>query len=535
MFSMLHYFKKVFRHVKMQNLNQQQEDPFAERPEFVLSSDIDQNLTRFREIFGGSNDIIIREIAFGQDPQVRGIIMFVDGLVDKATINLSIIKPLMYDLRIIRSEGKYRVDIEQIKNTLLSVGEIKQTPIIDQLVNGCLSGETILVVDGLTEGYSISTRAWENRGVQEPQTESVVRGPREGFCETLRINTSLLRRKIKNPNFIMESLELGKRTKTSVCIAYLKDIIDPALIAEIKLRLSRINTDSILESGYIEQFIEDAPYSIFSTVANSEKPDVIAAKILEGRAAILVDGTPFVLSVPMVFVESFQTAEDYYSRHILASATRLMRYLAYLLTILTPALYIAILTFHQEIIPTSLLLTLAASEEGLPFPSFFEMLIMMVTFDILREAGIRLPRPVGQAISIVGALVMGEAAVAAGIVSDFTVIVIAITAVSSFVVAPQEDSATMLRYIYFILGGILGGIGITIGLICTLIHLASLRSFGTPYLSPLAPFVARDQKDVFIRAPWWSMGTRPKNMGVQDLRRQGHRLRPQVPQEGNKS
>lgn len=528
---MFQYFKKVFRHLKSQNINQFQEEAFAERPEFVLSSDITQNLTKFQEILGNSNDIIIREILFGQEPQVRGIVMFVDGLVDKATLNMSIIKPLMYDLRILRSEGKYKVDIGQIKTTLLSVGEIKQTPLIDKLVDGCLSGETVLVVDGLTEGFMIGTRAWENRGVQEPQTESVVRGPREGFCETLRINTSLLRRKIKSPNFIMESVEIGKRTKTNVCLAYLRDIADPALIDEIKARLGRINTDSILESGYIEQFIEDAPYSIFSTVANSEKPDVIAAKILEGRVAVLVDGTPFVLTVPMVFVESFQTAEDYYARHILSSLTRVMRYFSYLLTTLTPALYIAILTFHQEIIPTSLMFTLAASEEGLPFPSFFELLIMLVTFDILREAGIRLPRPVGQAISIVGALVIGQAAVAAGTVSDFTVIIIAITAVSSFVVAPQEDSATMLRYIYFILGGLMGGIGISIGVIGTVIHLASLRSFGTPYLSPLAPFVALDQKDVFIRAPWWSMGTRPRNMGIRDLRRQGHRLRPRAPQE----
>ncbi len=532
---MFHYFKKVFQHLKTQNLKEQAEDPFVERPEFLLSSDVEQNLTKFREVFGASNDIIIREIVFGQDPQVRGIIMFVDGLVDKATINLSIIKPLMYDLRLIRSLGKDKVPIEEIKNTLLSVGEIKQTPLIDQLVANCLSGETVFIVDGLTEGFMISTRAWENRGVQEPQTESVVRGPREGFCETLRINTSLLRRKIKNPNLIMESVEIGKRTKTSVCIAYLKDIADPALIDEIKVRLGRINTDSILESGYIEQFIEDAPNSIFSTVANSEKPDVIAAKILEGRAAILVDGTPFVLSVPMVFVESFQTAEDYYIRHTLASLTRIMRYFSYLITTLTPALYIAVLTFHQEIIPTSLMFTLAASEEELPFPCFFELLLMMITFDILREAGIRLPRPVGQAISIVGALVIGEAAVAAGIVSDFTVIVIAITAVSSFVVAPQEGSATMLRYVYFLLAGFMGGIGITVGVIGTLIHLASLRSFGTPYLSPLAPFAACDQKDVFIRAPWWSMGTRPRYMGVRDRRRQGHRLRPHRPQEEQSS
>ncbi|WP_040197213.1 spore germination protein [Candidatus Soleaferrea massiliensis] len=526
---MFQYIKKVLKHLKNKKTND--EDSAPQSSQLSLSLDLNSNLDTLRKIFSISSDIVIREFAFGQKPQIHAALIYVDGLVDKATINQSIIKPLMYDSRTICSEETHKENIDHIKTTLLSVGEVKQITSINKLVDGCMSGDTILLINGFDEALVMSTRAWETRGVQEPQTENVVRGPREGFSETLRINTSLLRRKIKNPDLILETMKIGNRTKTDVCIAYLNSIVNPALIDEIKRRLNRINTDAILESGYIEQFIEDAPYSIFATVANSEKPDVVAAKILEGRAAIFIDGTPFVLTVPMLFVESFQTSEDYYSRTFFSSIIRILRYVSYMITILTPGVYVAVLAYHPELIPTPLMFTLMASEEGLPFPLFLELFVMVLVFDILREAGVRLPRPVGQAVSIVGALVIGEAAVAAGIVSDFTVIVIAITAVSSFVIPAQTDSASMLRYILLILGGVMGGYGIIIGLICALVHLATLRSFGTPYLSPLAPLVRRDLKDTFIRVPIWGMATRPEDIGAQESKRQSSGLKPTPPPE----
>ena len=247
-------------------------------------------------------------------------------------------------------------------------------------------------------------------------------------------------------------MKIGRRTKTDVCILYLKDVANPRLIEEIRRRLNRIDIDSIMESGYIEQFIEDAPYSIFYTIANSEKPDVVAAKLLEGRAAILVDGTPFVLTVPMVLIESFQSAEDCYSRPYFASLIRMMRFLAFGIGTLAPAVYVALTTFHQELIPTPLLFTLASSREGIPFPAVLEALVMLVAFEILREAGVRLPRPVGSAISIVGALVIGEAAVSAGLIGAPMVIVVSLTAVSSFVVPAQTDS-TGYPALYFSASG----------------------------------------------------------------------------------
>ncbi|MHB8061015.1 MAG: spore germination protein [Ruminiclostridium sp.] len=529
---MFSYILKKLRFWKIQNKNTNIEDNTQKTSQANLCQNLKKNLNTLRDILGTSNDIIIREFAFGHNGQINGALIFIEGLTDKSTINESIIKPLMYDSRLIYNEEALEVDnINIIKTTMLSVGNVEKVTSINEVVEGCLSGDTILLIDSSKEGLVICSSGWETRGVEEPKTESVVRGPREGFAETIRTNTALLRRKIRNPDFTLETSKIGKRTKTIVSIAYLKGVVNPRLVEEIKRRLKRINTDAILESGYIEQFIEDAPFSIFSTVANSEKPDSVAAKILEGRVAILVDGTPFTLTVPMVFIESFQSSEDYYSRPYFASLIRMLRFLAFFISILAPAAYVALTTFHQELIPTPLLFTMAAAHEGVPFPSVVEAGIMMITFDILREAGVRLPRPVGQAISIVGALVIGESAVSAGLIGAPMVIVVAITAVSSFVVAAQTDTGAILRYILLILAGFMGAYGIAVGLLGILVHLATLRSFGTPYLSPLAPLSVRDLKDVFIRVPIWAMLTRPRAIGSIDPQRQEFRLKPDHPQE----
>lgn len=491
-----------------------------------FSKDLEKNLDILQGILGQSKDVIVRRFALGDKRLTRAALIMIDGMVDKALVNENILKPLMYDIHYLSKREVPEINsTEYVKNALLSVGDIEETVVINTAVDSVLSGDTVLLLDGLKEALIISLRGWSARSIEEPKTESVVRGSREGFTETLRTNTALLRRKIKNPKFTLEVMKLGVRTKTEICIAYIDGLVNPKLIEEIRRRLNRINTDAILESGYIEQLIEDAPFSIFSTVANSEKPDKVAAKLLEGRAAILVDGTPFVLTVPMLFVESFQTAEDYYSRTFFASTIRIIRFLSYFISILAPALYVALTTFHQELIPTPLLLTMAAAHEGVPFPSVLEAGIMIIAFEILREAGVRLPRPVGQAVSIVGALVIGESAVSAGLIGAPMVIVIALTAVSSFVVPAQTDSGAVLRFSLLILAGFMGGYGIAIGLFAMFIHLAGLRSFGTPYLSPLAPFNANDQKDTFIRAPLWTMLRRPKDIAWYDKKRQEFRIK----------
>lgn len=417
-------------------------------------------------------------------------------------------------------------NIRILKELLLSVGDIEEAADMNQVVEGCLMGDTVLLLDGCTTGIIISSKGYEIRSINESSTEVVVRGPKESFNENLRSNTAMIRRKIRNPALTFENMRIGQKTKTLVNIVYIKGLANQKLIDEAKRRLQAINTDAILESGYIEQFIEDAPLSIFATLGHTEKPDVLAAKILEGRIGIIVDGTPFVLTAPYLFLEAFQAAEDYYGRSAYSSLIRIFRFISFFISVLAPSLYVALTTFHQELIPTSLLFTMAAAREGVPFTALIETVVFLLIFEILKEAGLRLPKPIGQTISIVGALVMGEAAVSAGLVGAPLVIVVALTAVSGFVVSSANEQEVLLRWIFLILSGLLGGVGITIGIIGLLLHTTALRSFGYAYLSPLLPVDTSDLKDSMVRAPLWLMHRRPSKMAAQDEIRENSKIPP---------
>jgi spore germination protein KA len=395
-------------------------------------------------------------------------------------------------------------------------------------LNGILSGKAALFIDGYDTVLLIEAQGFSSRNVTEPDTESVVRGPREGFNENIEVNTGLIRRKVINSNLLFEKFTLGKQTHTKIRIAYIAGIANEKIVEEVKKRLQKIDIDAILESGYIEQLIEDHPYSIFPTVGNSEKPDIIAAKLLEGKVAILCDGTPFVLSVPYLFIENLQVSEDYYSRPYFASAIRLLRLLALFLTVATPALYVALTSYHHAMIPTILLTSMAAAEEAIAFPVLIETLLIGTAFEILREAGVRLPRPVGSAISIVGALIIGEAAVQASLVSAPMVIAMALTGISSFIVPSVNDAVVLSRLFFVLMAGVLGLYGMLISFLIILTHMCSLRSFGTPYLTPHAPIIFREWKDTLIRAPLWRMNLRPQSTTWQhQSRREGFGQKPQ--------
>lgn len=532
---MLNYLYKKFKFIQLKNPKVNNESNNERNLQPKLSRKLNENLSVLKDILGLSSDIIYREFSFGDKLQIKAAVIFLEGMTEKTVVNETILKPFMHGSKLNNLESKLEAgNIDVVKEAIISAGDINKVNSISELVDGCLSGDTIFILDGTNEALVIQSKGWKTRSLEEPKTEAVVRGPREGFSETLAINMTLLRRKIKNPSLTFESMQIGAQTRTSVCIVYLKGIANPKLIKEIRKRLGRINTDAILESGYIEQFIEDAPYSIFPTVGNSEKPDTTAAKLLEGRAAILVDGTPFVLTVPMLFIEGFQSAEDYYSRTFFSSFLRILRFIAFSISVLLPSIYVVISTFHQELIPTTLLFTMAAGREGVPFPAVMESGLMIITFEILREAGVRLPRPVGQAVSIVGALVIGEAAVSAGLVGGIMVIVVALTAVSSFVVPVYTDVGAILRVFFLILGSSLGIFGIGIGSLFILVHIVSLRSFGTPYTSPIAPMSKDDLKDTFVRTHLWSMFTRPRTIGWHNLKRQDEGGKPEAPQKGGK-
>ncbi|WP_226529456.1 spore germination protein [Metabacillus niabensis] len=489
-----------------------------------ISSNLHWNLSYIKEVIGNSSDIIIRDFKAGQSGLIDLGLIYTDGLADKSFVQDFVLDTLMVQ---IRNAEVDRPDIhtdlfEFIKAQTLPIGEIKEIVHFETLFFHFLSGDTILLMDGFPKCLAIGSRGWTDRGVQEPSSQTVVRGPKDGFSETLRTNTALIRRRIKDPNLWLETKQLGKKTKTDVAIMYLKGVATDKVVKEVHTRLDKIKIDAILESGYIEELIQDSTFTPFPTVFNTERPDTVAAAILEGRVAILVDGTPFVLVVPALLINFFQASEDYYQRADIATLIRLLRYLSFFLALLTPSAYIAVTTFHQEMLPTPLLISLAAQRDGVPFPAIVEAILMEITFEILREAGVRMPRAVGSAISIVGALVIGQAAVEAGIVTATMVIVVSLTAISSFV-SPTFNmgiAVRILRFGFMILAGTFGLFGIILGLIAMVLHLSSLRSFGIPYLSPNAPFILQDQKDNFFRLPHWALFARPRLISQKDTDRE---------------
>lgn len=516
---MVRYIKKIRTFYKIKKGSESGKAPEIFDDGECLHSSISENIVIIKDRIGESPDVNIKEFKLGGDG-VSGALIMIDGLSDKELADLIVLKPLMYDAGFkFEAGGSGGIDIDVINRNFLSSNQSSKLSCFGKVIDDILSGNAVLLLDGAAQALSIGLRKWDKRNIDAPKTETVIRGPAEGFTETLIVNTSMLRRRIKSPDFRMESLKIGKQTKTDVCLIYMRNIVLPGLLDEVRKRLMAISTDSILDSGYIEAYIEDAPFSIFSTVGNSERPDTVAARLLEGRIAIVVDGSPFVLTVPMVFIESFQSAEDYYIRPYFATLLRFTRILCYFITLLAPALYVALTTYHQEFLPTKLLFTMTAGLSGVPFPALVEALLMVVIFDILKEAGIRLPKPIGSAVSIVGALVIGQSAVTAGLIGPFMVIIVSITAIANFVVPAQSDSITIMRYIFLILAAALGGFGIAMGILFILIYLVSLKSFGVQYLSPIMPFYREGMKDCFVRMPVWDMIKRPFRITGKNIKR----------------
>lgn len=517
--SITNYARKVFNNHKIQaQTGWEKENSTPTYPKLI--GDIDEDINRIRQIVGDSSDIRFTTFNFGENSDIRGAVIFVDGLIEQELISQGILQPL----KLFRGNDIVMPStpcdiVEAVRNCVICSADVVYEESPSKLINAFMSGDSVVLINGFQRGLIVSTRGWAMRSVTEPQSESVVRGPRECFIENLRTNTALIRRRIKS-QLTIEHMVIGRKSQTSVALAYVDGVVNPEILKDLKLQLQNISIDAIIDSSYIQSYIDHNPLCLFQTVNYTEKPDVACARILEGRIAIISDGSPLVLTVPMMFIESFQTAEDYYVRPIYATFLRLLRFISFFISIFAPSIYISLTAFHQELIPTELLFTLAEASEGTPFNAIIESLIMVLAFEILREAGLRLPRPVGQAISIVGALVMGEAAVSAGLVGAPIVITVAITAVAGFVVPSQTDAVTILRIISMIFAAFLGGYGFTLVFFAILINLASLTSFGVPYFEGLLP--GRNLQDSYIRMPLWTMDKRPNSISGVDGIRQGN-------------
>lgn len=407
---------------------------------------------------------------------------------------------------------------ENIKNLIQSndIKEIKEGEILENIMKGAV----VVFSSSSPKILSIDIQKFNARAPSEPPTSPVIQGPREGFTEDIKTNIGLLRKRFFSPNLVLKNLSVGKETKTTVVVAYLHGIADRKVVKEVMKKLKNIDTDGVVDSYYLMPYLTSRPNSLFKQIGNSEKPDIVSAKLLEGRVAILVDNTPMVLTLPFVILEEMQNTNDYYTNYIYASLLRFIRMIGIFLALLGPGVYIALQLFHYNVLPIKYLITIADSTQQIPFTPFIEILFISLLFQILYEVSLRLPSYLGLATSVVGALILGDTGVKAGLISPPAVIVVAIAKIALYTIPEQSAQTTVLQFIFLVIGASVGLLGIIGGLIYVIAYLNSIENFGAPYLAPFSPFIISDNKDGVVRAPLLNMKTRPKSFHTENIRRQ---------------
>lgn len=476
-----------------------------------IHSSMYTNLTKLETIFSGIPQLTMRELPLKSGE--KALLVYLDGLVDKTIVNRDIVHPLLV------TESLYPEKIESV----LFVGKIKKITLWAEIEESLFHGCCIIFMDGFSHAFLIEAQGWPQRAIQEPQIESAIKSAHQGFIETANANIAMIRRYIPSSELKVKEHTIGERGGVKVSLLYLDDVTNPSILEELETRLESLNVDIILNTGELEGYLEDQAFTPFPQFSMTERPDTAASHILQGRVVIVMDRSPGVLVAPMTFFSYFQTVDDYSVRWIVASFIRLLRFLAFFIAILAPAIYIATVSFHYELIPLSLLLTIGESRERVPLPPILEAFIMELVLEMLREAGLRLPAPIGQTIGIVGGIVIGQAAVSAGLVSNIMVIVVALTAISSFIIPNLEMSAgvRMIRFPMMLVASLFGMVGIIWGFILLILHLLSLESLGTPYGASFSPMHFSELKDTFVRLPMWMMKKRPVELKPKQVDRHG--------------
>ncbi|KAJ53470.1 hypothetical protein BD780_002448 [Clostridium tetanomorphum] len=481
-------------------------------------SSVQAKVKSIKNLIGYKNQLIIRELLIGKKSNLHVTILYMNGLTNTQTIDRDILKPLMFEIE----EDLTIIDNleETIIKKYIAVGNVFIEEDINKVVFYIKRGKTALVLPGDSKAIIIDTSGGDYRAIQDPINESSVRGVREGFVEKLETNISLIRRRLKDDNLVEERMIIGKRSCTDVVIMYLDNIADKNIVKDVRKRLSVIDVDGFSGSGALEQFVEDYPYSIFPQNYYTERPDVIVGNLLEGRIAIIIDGTSFVITLPVVFYEFFQAIEDYNQRTLIVSFQRILRYIAVFIIITLPAIYVTLIKFNAELIPINFLEALIQSRKGIALTPFMSILSMNMIVEFLREGGLRLPAKIGQTLSVVGGIIIGDAAIQAKIVSSTTLLVVGISTVATFLIPNYEMSLSIriLSYPMLILGNFLGMFGIAVGWFFIITYLCNLENYGVPYFK----LYKSDMKDIFIRKPLWKMNERPKVIPEVDTTRQNN-------------
>jgi len=479
-----------------------------------ISNNMSTNIVYLKQQFTLTPDLIIRQIQTNQDEN-SATLVYLEGLVNKEFIHNNILHALING-----DSGQY------FRLPEVSVGTIRVESTWNQIENAILQGDSVLFVEGQAKVYVYDTKGWPQRAVDDSRIEASLRGAHQSFVETGSQNIALIRRYIPNRELKIKEMIVGQRGKLKLSILYLADVANLEILKELETRINHIDIDAIMNTGELAEFLEDNPFSPFPQVILTEKPDTTAAHILQGRYAVVVDRSPTVMIAPVNFIAFFQSIDDYNSRWLISSFIRLLRFFALFIALFLPSAYIAFISFNYEVIPVQFILSIAETRSRVPFPPIIEAILMEIMLEMMREAGIRLPAMIGQTIGIVGGIIIGQAAVQAGIVSNIMVIVVSSTAIASFIIPNYDMGASirLLRFPIMILASMFGIVGIVIGAMALVAHFVSIESMGTPYGSPLAPFKFSQMKDVFVRFPVWAMLKRPKSATpVQTIRQRDHR------------
>lgn len=500
---------KLLRQGGLRDASQPQGTGSRKQARVRLNRDLMENMVKVRALSQNSTDLLERQIEVSGVPVA---ILMCEGMVNLQLFTQILVRPLT-ELSLENADGE-AVARWVSRQTMLS-GDQKEFFTYDELFSFLMAGFVVLLIDGVDRGIACGMQGYSFRSVSEPSTEMNITGSREGFVEPIRVNQTMIRRRLRSPSLKFEMYPIGEKSRTDICLVYLTDTADPRMVEEVKRRLGKLSSDILLSQGYLRPYLEGQPLSPFSSVGTTERPDTLCAKINEGRIGILVDGTPFALVVPYLFEEHFQSMDDYSYRPYYGSFIRLLKYFAFLLSIFLPGGYVAITSFSPEMLPDTLLFNIAASEQQTPFSMMTEALVIHLIYEIMREAGLRLPRPVGHAVSIIGALVIGDAAVKAGIIGSSMVMVVALTALSSFVVPSLYEPAAVLKFVFILVGGTWGLFGISVGFVLLLTNLCALESLGVPVMAPLSPCAPADLRDGLWRTGWKKLGS--FRLRIQDL------------------
>lgn len=472
----------------------------------TLSPNIDDNIKEIIGQMGESFDLINKNIELKSENYKRTLrvsFFLINGLADQMLVNETIIENIIKNYKFISNYINEKDVIGAFSDYIVTMSEVKISNNFIDLFRFLLSGDTILLIDGQDKFFYIGTRKYPERAVDESKTQISIMGPKDSFTESIVTNTALIRRKLKNPNLWIKSLIIGEKTNTLVAYCYLKGVADEEVVNEVHSRLEKMEVEGIIDTSYIAAALKETDGSLFPNIQFNERPDAVVAHLLEGRVVIIMDGSPFALIVPTVFIQFLQATEDYYKKSTITTFFRSIRVMAFAFAIFLPSIYIMLTIFHSELLPYPLLVKIAAQREGLPFPSWVEAITLCLLYDLLREASLRMPAALGNTISIVGALVLGDAAIQAGVMSPIMLIVVSVTAISTLCIPNYnlQITAIVLKYVFLIAATFLGLFGIMLGVYTILIHMTSLRSFGVNYIAPYTDKNTPGEYDFIMRKP----------------------------------